>query len=214
MPSIAIKKGQSVRLPGASGGRFSAGLGWAAAQDQNKIDLDFWTLRNNNGTWEPVSWVNQLWERPDLGRNGEGNPFIATPEGDVVYKGDDRTGAESDTGYDENVDIDLSKAPAGVTQYAFFATYYSEEVPSPTLGMASSIVCGVTDPSTGNELKVELGDQFPFAVSVLICTVDRQPDGSWHLTSKLDDSNDGYTDGMLDVAEQMGVDLAHWHPNN
>lgn len=203
MPQLLIRKGEQKKLPGTT---FEAGLGWDEAPGHDQVDLDLWVIRMNAGVAEPIFWGNQDWHRPDLGQNTEGNPFVATPEGDVIYKGDDRTGAESATGYDENVILTLDKAPAGVTQYAVFATNYEDpevDPPTKTLGMATNVLFGCKQPGTENELAVKLAEDNPFDVTVLLCTIDRQADGSWTMHSK----QEGYTDSMIKVAQKLGVDF-------
>jgi stress response protein SCP2 len=195
---LQVKKGDSKKLPGQS---FAAGLGWDQADASNPIDLDLWIIRNNGGTFEPICWANADWHRPDLGKNSEGNPWIATPELDVVHRGDDRTGAESTTGYDENAVLDLGKAPASVTQYQVYATYYDENGTGHTLGMATNVTFGVMQEATGNELVTRLDQDHGFDVTVLLCTIDRGPDGSWSMTSV----QSGFTDDMLTVAHKLGI---------
>lgn len=196
---LLVAKDSTRKLPGQS---FAAGLGWDQADASNPIDLDLWIIRMNNGTAEPICWANADWHRPDLGKNSEGNPWIATPEGDVVHRGDDRTGAESNTGYDENTNLSLGQAPAGVTQYQVYATYYDQTGSSGhTLGMATNVTFGVMEEASGNELVVRLDQDHAFDVTVLLCTIDRNADGSWSMTSK----QQGYTDDMMTIAHALGI---------
>ncbi|HVX24443.1 MAG TPA: TerD family protein [Candidatus Saccharimonadales bacterium] len=206
MPTLQVKKGDTKKLP--PGDAYTVGVGWDPAADQSESpDLDVWVIRRyDDGRSEPIFWGNQDWHRPDLGTNSEGNPWVATPEEDVVYQGDDRTGASSATGYDEITTLTPSKAPAGLTQYAVFVTYYDDpevDPPTKTLGMASNITCGVKNEVTGNELATNLEGDHAFDVTVLICTIDRAADGSWSMTAK----QEGYTDSMIKVAKALGVDF-------
>lgn len=202
MPQLQVKKGQTVKLPGTS---FVAGLGWDPAEGvAEKIDLDLWIIRHYaDGTVDAIYWGQEDWERPDLGRNSEGNPFIATPEEDVVYKGDDRTGAESATGYDENADMPVHKAPKTVVQYSIFATYYENpnDRKGHTLGMATNVIFGCKQEGSDNELVVKLADDHPFDVTVLLCTIDQGAPDSWSITNK----DEGYTDDMFTIAKKLGI---------
>lgn len=148
---LLVKKGQSRVLPNSA--LFEAGLGWDAAGDVgDSPDLDLIVFRvRAGGVVEPLCWPNTHWYRPDLGCNSEGNPFIATPELDAIHSGDDRTGAESDGGYDETVKLDLSKAPADVTRYVICVNIYDEDEAGLTLGVATNIQCGVKDVTTGRQ---------------------------------------------------------------
>lgn len=199
MATLQVVKGDKRKLP--PGNAFVAGLGWDPAPGKEDVDLDFWLLRKHtNGVVDAVFWGNEDYKRPDLGQNAEGNPWLATPELDVIHKGDDTTGAESDTGYDENIVLDLSKTPDDVAQYILFATIYDENAGS-TLGMATNVICGVTEEGSGNELQTQLVDNHGFDVSVLICIIEKDADGKWTMTSK----QEGFTDTMFEVAKKLGV---------
>jgi stress response protein SCP2 len=201
MAQLQVTKGLTKKLPTNQGQVFTAGLGWDPAQGQSDVDLDLWILRKKaDGTVEAAYWGNRDWHRPDLGTNSEGNPWIVSPEGDITHKGDDRSGKVAETGYDETAVLDLSKAPAEVVQYAIFTTYYDEKTPSDTLGMATNIVCGVTEDNSGNELVSKVEDDHGFDVSLLVCTIDRAETG-WTMTNK----DEGFTDDMVTVARKAGV---------
>lgn len=198
MPTLMVTKGQTKQLP--KGHVFTAGIGWDD-KGPTKTDLDMWTLVHlSDGTVTPVYWGNADLHRPDLGSNSEGSPFVASPEQDVVYQGDDRSGVSSATGYDEITILDLSKAPATVVKYSLFVTIYDENGAGLTLGMAEKIVCGVKDESTGNELKLA-ADDHGFDVSVLLCTINRTDDGKWTMTGV----DQGYTDDMFTIGRSLGV---------
>lgn len=200
MAQLHVTKNMTRKLP-TTGKVFTAGLGWDPAQGQSNVDLDLWILRmKSNGNVEAAYWGNTGWHRLDLGQNSEGNPWIVSPEGDITHKGDDRSGESAETGYDEIAVLDLSKAPADVTQYAVYTTYYDERTPSGTLGMATNIVCGVKEENTGNELVAKVEEDHGFDVSLLVCTIDRAGDG-WTMTNK----GVGFTDTMVTVARQAGV---------
>jgi tellurium resistance protein TerD len=204
MVQLAVKKGDTRNLP--RGGNFTVGVGWdpgAGISADDKVDLDVWVIRNNNGTGEPACWANEGWHRPDLGSNSEGKPWIATPELDIIHQGDDTTGATSDGDYDELVKLDLTKAPAGVSKYDVFVTYYEDpdSGSGKTLGMASNIKCGVKDDITGNELTTDLANEYGFDVTVHICTIERKADGSWAMEAV----HTGYAESMFEVMTKFGV---------
>jgi stress response protein SCP2 len=210
--TVPLRKKGTMRLPGQI---FEAGLGWDPAESASEqVDLDLWFIRRNNGVYEAISWANFAWERPDLGTTADKNPYIATPELDVIHKGDDRTGASSAGGYDENGTIDLSKSPGGVDQYSVFAGYYDDpEAPNYptgyTLGMVTNVKVGVKDVASGNTVEVPVLEKHGFHVSILVCTIDRQPDGSWNITSKESDNPDdnGWPEDMVTVASKLGCKL-------
>lgn len=205
MAQLQVTKDQTKKLPVHLGTSFNAGLGWDPAKGQDEVDLDLWILRKHeDGRVEALYWGNQGWHRPDLGHTSQGLPWIATPELDVIHKGDDRTGGESDTGYDENAAIDVSKTPASVVQYAVFTTYYDQNGTGKTLGEATNILCGVTQDGTGNELQAKVEENHGWDVSLLVCTIDRGEDGSWSMTNK----SEGFTDDMVTVARKAGVVFA------
>lgn len=202
MAQLQVTKNQTKKLPTNQGQIFEAGLGWEPAKGQADVDLDLWIIRtHDSGLVEAIFWGNTGWHRADLGTTSQGQPWIVTPEGDVVHKGDDRTGGEAAVGYDETALIDLSKTPASVIQYAVFTTYYDENVPSQTLGAATDIVCGVKELNTGNEYVAKVEDDHGFDVTLLCTTIDRGPDGSWTMTNK----SEGFTEDMVTVAKKAGV---------
>lgn len=202
MTTLAIKKGDTKKLP-PNAFAFTVGVGWAAAGGVGESpDLDVWVIRRKGTVGEAICWAHTAWLRPDLGTNTQGSPYIATPELDVIHQGDDRTGAESDDDYDEIVKLDLSKAPADVTAYEVFATYYEDPDTGSgkTLGMAENIKCGVKDENTGHMYESQLGNDFGFDVTVHICTIRR--DGSNWVR---DEVQEGTSDTMFVVAGQHGV---------
>jgi stress response protein SCP2 len=205
MPStLQVKKGQTRRLP--PGQSFTGGLGWDEAAGQAEADLDLWILRfKKDGTCFPVYWGNGDAKHPELGTihdpiTNEENPYLATPELELVHTGDDRTGYSSQGGYDENITLNLSQAPADVVQYAFFVTIYDESG-TQTLGIATNIKCGVKEEASGNELVCHIEDEHGFDVTVLVCTIDRDPEGHWAMTGK----DEGYSDDMITVAKKLGI---------
>lgn len=208
---LLVKKGQSRALPNAS--VFEAGIGWDAAGGVGESpDLDLVVFRvRTNGVVEPLGWPNEHWQRPDLGSNSQGSPYIATPELDAIHTGDDRTGEESDDGYDESVNLDLSKAPADVDRYVIGVTIYDEEGEGLTLGVASDIVCGVKDATTGNEAYTQLEQDNGFDVSALIAEIIRNPaNGRWMMHA----IEDGGTSGnIFDLGISLGVKWHNWNPN-
>jgi stress response protein SCP2 len=207
MALITVKGGQTRKLP-PTALKFSAGMGWDAAVGQSDSpDLDLWILRHRaGGVVEVISWANKSWERPDLGQNSQKNPYIATPELDVIHQGDDRTGAVSQTGYDEIAQLDLSKAPADTEKYSVFGTIYDEKNPGATLGMASGVKFGVTDEASGHTVETDPAASNTFDVSVALATIDKGPDGSWSLTAIAEDKR-GTSDDMFKVCKALGAQV-------
>lgn len=200
MATLLVKKGESKALPGNGTNKFVGGLGWdAASGSDEKVDLDLWILRYHTGKTSPdvIAWANPECQRPDLGTNGEGQPWMATPELDVVHQGDDRTGAESSTGYDEIVTIDLSKAPADIDRYVILASYYEDPDTGSgkTLGMATGIVCGFRDETTGHELKAPIEDDHGFDVTAHVVTISKEADGKW----KMENADQGFSETAPEV---------------
>lgn len=200
MATLLVKKGDTKVLPGNGNNKFVGGLGWDAAEGSNdKVDLDLWVLRFSAGNPSPfvVAWANSDCMRPDLGQNSEGQPWMATPELDVVHQGDDRTGAESSTGYDEVVTIDPSKAPANVERYVILVSYYEDPDTGSgmTLGMATGIVCGFRDEVSGHELKAPVEDDHGFDVTAHVVTISKTADGKW----QMENVDKGYSENAISV---------------
>ena len=204
MALVTVKSGETRKLP-PKATAFVAGLGWDAAPGQISPDLDLWILRHRaSGLVEVIAWANESWHRPDLGSNSQGNPWIATPELDVIHQGDDRTGAESAAGYDEVVQLDLSKAPADMVKYSIFATIYDEKTEGLTLGMATNVKFGVKDELSGHELVTDPASAHTFDVTVALATIDKAADGSWSMTA-VEEARRGYTDTMFQICTALGV---------
>jgi stress response protein SCP2 len=167
---MILKKGDRINLP--RGGVYTGGLSWAPRGGVGESpDLDFWVLRHlNTGVGQVIAWCNKDWRAPELGRNSEGAPWIATPERDVVYKGDDRTGGSGKGEmYDENIDLNPNLAPANVIGYSAFVTIYDENDEGLTLGVAEDIKCGIKD-TRGREVQIALAEEHGFDVTVLVCS--------------------------------------------
>lgn len=207
MATLRVSKNSTLRLPSqGADAKYTVGVGWDPAQPgADKVDLDIWVVRHRAGKkGEPVCWANGDLERPDLGQNSEGNPYLATAEMDVVHKGDDTSGAVSDGDHDETVDLDLSLAPADVERYEVYITYFEEPDmgTGATLGMASNIVCDLIDHKSGHTARVELADVHGFDVTAHIATIGRDAGGSWTITNK----DDGYPESMFALIDQLDID--------
>lgn len=211
MATLLVSKNKTVRLSagGAAAAKFTVGVGWDPADPNtnpdDKVDLDIWVIRRLAGKkGEPICWANEALHRPDLGRNSEGNPYIATPELDIIHKGDDTSGAVSDGDHDETVELDLGKAPANTESYDVFITYFEEpdQGTGATLGMASGIVCDLINRQTGNIAKVELADVHGFDVTAHIATIAKDAGGNWTITNK----DDGYAESMFDLLDKLNID--------
>ena len=207
MALMTVKSGETRKLP-PKATVFDAGMGWDPAAGQAKSpDLDLWILRHHdNGSVDVISWANNALHRPDLGSNSQGNPWIATPELDVIHQGDDRTGAESATGYDEIAKFDLSKAPATVAKYSVFGTIYDEKKEGLTLGMATNVKFGVTDQASGHTVETDPATSNSFDVTVALATIDKGPDGSWSMTAIAEDKR-GTGDDMFSVCKVLGASI-------
>jgi tellurium resistance protein TerD len=203
---LLVTKGQSRVLPNAA--KFEIGLGWDAAGGVGESpDLDLIVFRvRKNGTVEPLCWPNTKWERPDLGANSQGSPYIATPELDAVHTGDDRTGAESEGSYDEIVTLDLSKAPSDVERYIACVSIYDEDEVGLTLGTATNIQCGVKDVIAGHEAYVKLEQDNGFDVSARIADIIHDPHtGRWSMKAVEDGGTSGH---IFALGTSLGV---KWH---
>ncbi len=208
---MVLKKGKKMVLPGSS---FTGRLSWLPKGGVGESpDLDLCIIReHDNGLAEIVFWGNLDWRRPDLGVNvdpdtGEENPWIVTPELDVVYKGDNRTGGETTDASGqkvapipgEYVDLEFDKAPSSVIRYSALVGIYDENGEGLTLGVAEDIACVVKDNGRGTELKTELAVEHGFDTTTCIAQWDRDPQNPsrWSMTAV----HEGYAEGMQTVAQ-------------
>lgn len=202
---LKAKPGDQRKLPAASIKGFSAGLGWDQAQVGGDADGDLWILRHRPNGVEVIAWPNVDWHRPDLGTNSQGQPFIAPPELDVIHQGDDRTGAESAGGYDENAKFDLNKSPADTIKYSVWATIYDEKNAGLTLGMLTNVKFGIVDEASSNGYETDPAATQPFDISMHLADIVRNADGSWSLIV-IEEDKRGRTTSMIDVCtNEFGI---------
>jgi stress response protein SCP2 len=213
-------------LPGEE---FEAGIGWDEAAGFRNVDVDLHTIiLYEGGRAELVGWPNKKWRRPDLGKNAQNNPYIATPEGDVLYKGDDRTGGTSQGGFDETAVFKLNKAPADVKQYLILVSMYDDRhddvddpmdnvhvvgarpndpKPQPVLGWATNLFFACEDKASGERITAKLGDNHPNDVTALMISFERNTNplstGKWTMSN----IEEGYTDDIIAIAKSLGVQL-------
>lgn len=215
-PAIPVRPNMFKKLPAANS-KFRVAVNWKAAEN---LDFDFWLLRihkmpDGSKVVEVLAWPFEQYNRPDLGRNSQGFPFQAFPELDVISKGDDRTGGESDARkakgeeeYDEGADFDLSKAPDTVIAYVPFVTIYDEHDAGLTLAHASEVQLIIEDMTAGTRFATDPAQTDGTAISYVPGTVKRSDDGkTWEIHGTQDENARGTTDNAWVVANAFGANV-------
>ena len=191
--AISLQKGQKIDLTKTNPGltQIMVGLGW----DVNKydggseFDLDASAfLLNASGKAESdsdfVFYGNQK-----------------HPSGSVESKGDNTTGAGE--GDDEQILVDLSKVPAGVSKIAFTVTIYEAEERRQNFGQVSNSFIRIVDDVTGSEIiRYDLGEDFSIETAVVVGELYRHG-GEW----KFNAIGSGFNGGLAALCRQYGVNV-------
>lgn len=176
--------------------RVRLGLGWDANSfDTGKdFDLDasvFVCKPNAQGVAKLLS---------DLHFVFYGN--AASPDGAVVHKGDNRTGAAS--GDDETIVVDLKKLAQEVEEISFVVTIHEATERRQNFGQVRNSYIKLYDDETGKELaKYSLEDDFSTETAVQFGSLYKK-EGAWLFKAV----GAGYKKGLADFVVAYGGNLA------
>lgn len=191
--AVSLKKGQKVDLtkgnPGLS--KILIGLGWDVNKYDggNDFDLDAAAFLLNEG-----------------GKVASDEDFIfygnkKGAAGAVEHMGDNLTGAGE--GDDEQIKINLSAVPAGVSKIAFTVTIYEAEERNQNFGQVSNAFIRVVDEASGNELiRYDLSEDFSIETAVVVAELYRHG-GEW----KFNAIGSGYQGGLKALCLDYGVNV-------
>lgn len=147
--AIDLVKGQRIDV-GLQ--RVIVGLGWDPAKGAGSAEFDL----------DASAFV--LGERAKLLKDDYfvfyGN--ASSPDGAVLYSGDDRTGGASDGDDDESISVDLSKISQQIAEIIFVASIYDAHLKNQNFGQVKNSYIRIYDASNpANVLcKYELGEDF------------------------------------------------------
>lgn len=190
---ISLQKGQKVDLTKGNPGlkNLMIGLGW----DVNKYD--------GGADFDLDASVFMLGDNGKVPTQDEfvfyGN--LEHKSGSVRHMGDNLTG-EGD-GDDEQVQIDLSKVPEGVTKIAFAVTIYDSETRKQNFGQVSNAFIRIVDESKNEELiRYDLGEDFSIETAVVVGELYKSG-SEW----KFNAIGSGFQGGLAALCANYGVDV-------
>ena len=190
---VNLKKGQKVSLtkenPGLS--KVVVGLGW----DVNAYDT--------GGDFDLDASAFLLTDNGKVSRQEDfvfyGN--LAHPSVSVVHQGDNLTGVGD--GDDEQIKIDLSSVPEGITKIAFAATIYDADERRQNFGQVNNAYIRIYDESNGQEIiRYDLGEDFSIETAVIFGELYKH-NGEW----KFNAIGSGFQGGLAAICINYGIDV-------
>ena len=190
---VSLQKGQKVDLTKGNPGlkKIMVGLGWDVNQYDNGGDFDLdasaFLLGDNGKVASDSDFVFY------------GN--LAHSSESVIHQGDNLTGEGE--GDDEQILVDLSKVPAGVSRIAFTVTIYEAEERRQNFGQVSNAFIRIVDDVTGSEMiRYDLGEDFSIETAVVVGELYRH-NGEW----KFNAIGSGFNGGLAALCRQYGVNV-------
>ncbi|MCI8513130.1 MAG: TerD family protein [Lachnospiraceae bacterium] len=190
---VCLTKGQKVSLTKGNPGlaKVMVGLGW----DRNEYDT--------GGDFDLDAAAFLL---TDSGRVSRPEDFVffgnlKHPSGSVEHMGDNLTGEGE--GDDEQIRIDLSAVPAGITKIAFTVTIYEAEARRQNFGQISRAFIRICNEATGEEMvRYDLGEDFSIETAAVFGELYKHND-EW----KFNAIGSGYQGGLAALCANYGVDV-------
>lgn len=190
---VSLKKGQKVSLTKGNPGlkNVVVGIGW----DINAFDT--------GGDFDLDSSAFLL---NDSGKVADQKDFIffgnlTHSSGSVQHMGDNLTG--DGDGDDEQIKIDLSKVPAGITKIAFTVTIYDAETRHQNFGQVANAYVRIYNEDNGEELlRYDLGEDFSIETAAVFGELYKHGD-EW----KFNAIGSGYQGGLAALCNSYGVEV-------
>ncbi len=189
---INLQKGQKVSItkdnPGLN--RLVAGLGWDINQYATggafDLDAEAFLLGENGKVTKQEDFIFF------------GN--LKHVSGAVEHMGDNLTG-EGD-GDDEQIKIDLSRIPAGISKIVITVTIYEAESRRQNFGQISNAFIRIVDEDKGEELlRYDLGEDFSIETGAIFGEIYKH-NGEW----KFNAIGSGYQGGLAALCASYGID--------
>ena len=191
--AVSLTKGGNVSLSKEAPGLTSVtvGLGWDVRRtDGAAFDLDAsaFVLGADEKVQSDAHFV--FYNNPK------------SPDGSVVYGGDNRTG-EGD-GDDETVQIDFAKLPADVKKVVIAVTIHEAAERKQNFGSVSNAYARVTNDADGKELaRFDLSEDSSTNAAMIFVELYRGTEGD----IKVKAIGEGWESGLAGLAGSMGVNL-------
>jgi tellurium resistance protein TerD len=126
----------------------------------------------------------------------------ASPDGSVVYGGDNRTGEGA--GDDETIKIDFAKLPADVKKVVIAVTIHEGVERRQNFGVVSNAYARVLNDADGKELaRFDLSEDGSTNTSLIFVELYRGPQGD----IKVKAIGEGWESGLSGLAASLGVNL-------
>ena len=126
----------------------------------------------------------------------------ATPDGSVVYGGDNRTG--DGAGDDETVKVDFAKLPADVKKVVVAVTIHEANERKQNFGSVANAYARVINDADGKELaRFDLSEDGSMNTSLIFVELYRGAQGD----IKVKAIGEGWESGLSGLAASMGVTL-------
>lgn len=192
--AISLQKGQKVDLTKGNPGlkHLMVGLGWDVNQFDGGADFDLDAsafMLGENGkvpTQDEFIFYGNLKHKSDS----------------VNHMGDNLTGEGE--GDDEQIQIDLSKVPAGISKIAFAVTIYDSDVRKQNFGQVANAFIRIVDEDTNQEvIRYDLGEDFSIETAVVVGELYRH-NGEW----KFNAIGSGFQGGLAALCGNYGIDVA------
>ncbi|ESQ89026.1 tellurium resistance protein TerE [Asticcacaulis sp. AC460] len=126
-----------------------------------------------------------------------------SPDGAVVYGGDNRTGEGA--GDDETIKVDFAKLPANVKKVTVAVTIYDGQQRRQNFGSVQNAYARVINNADGKELaRYDLSEDSSTNAAMVFVELYRGPAGD----IKVKAVGEGWESGLAGLASAMGVNLA------
>lgn len=178
MAGINLAKGQKIVIGQTN---VTIGLGWAPNPGTNQaFDLDCSVFLLDSNKMIPDENHFIFYNNPE------------SPDGAVLHSGDDKTGANSAGGDDEQIKIDVSKLNNNIQELLFVITINEAQARNQNFGMVRNSYIRIVDNTTGQDIaKYELDEDFSIETAIEFGRLYKK-DGEW----KFDASGIGYKEDL------------------
>jgi tellurium resistance protein TerD len=193
MAGLTLTKGSNLSLTKTDPGleRVNVGLGWdprSTTGDAFDLDASALLLGADGKVRSEADFI--FYNQP------------ATPDGSVVHKGDNRSGAGD--GDDEVIAVDLSTVASDVARIIFVVSIDQADARRQNFGQVRSAYCRILNQDTDAEVvRYDLSEDAAPETCMIFSELYRH-NGEW----KFKAVGQGYASGLAGVATDFGVQLS------
>ena len=193
MAGLTLSKGGNLSLTKTDPGlvRVNVGLGWdprSTTGDTFDLDASALLLGVDGKVRSDSDFI--FYNQP------------STPDGTVVHKGDNRSGAGD--GDDELIAVDLSQLPADVARIIFVVSIDQADIRRQNFGQVRGAYCRILNQDTDVEVvRYDLSEDAAPETCMIFSELYRY-NGEW----KFKAVGQGYASGLAGVAADFGIQLS------